>query len=302
MVQEATGANAPASKATARDWFILVKPGIMLALLISAVTAMVVAHGGLPPADLVAAVAIGGALASGSAATLNNLLERDRDRKMRRTRKRAMPSHRIEVSHAAIFAAALAGASVLTLSSLANPLSAALAFAGILFYAFVYTHWLKPLTPQNIVIGGAAGCFPALVGWSAVTGDLSLGALLLALIVFLWTPPHFWSLALLYRDDYAEAEVPMLPVTHGDEVTRRQIFAYSVVLVGATAALYPLGVLGWVYLVSSLALGGLFVAYAAILLMRRERGPARALFRYSNIYLALLGFAMVADVVLRVAA
>ncbi|HEX9708716.1 MAG TPA: heme o synthase [Candidatus Thermoplasmatota archaeon] len=289
-------------RATARDWVILVKPGIMVALLISALTAMVVAAGGLPPPDLVGSVAAGGALASGSAATLNNLLERDRDRKMRRTRKRALPSHRIEVSHAAIFATALAGASVLVLSTWANALSAALAFSGILFYAFVYTHWLKPLTPQNIVIGGAAGCFPALVGWSAVTGDLSLGALLLALIVFLWTPPHFWSLALLYRDDYAQAEIPMLPVTHGDEVTRRQILAYSVVLVAATAALYPLGVLGAVYLAASLALGALFVGWAVVLLVRRGRGPARALFRYSNVYLALLGAAMVADVVLRVAA
>jgi protoheme IX farnesyltransferase len=291
------GAPAP-PRATARDWAVLVKPGIMLALLISALTAMVVAAGRMPPLELVGAVALGGAMASGSAATLNNLLERDRDRLMRRTRKRALPSHRIEVSHAAIFATALAGGSVLVLTHFANHLAAALALAGILFYTFVYTLWLKPLTPQNIVIGGAAGCFPALVGWSAVTGDLSVGAGLLALIVFLWTPPHFWSLALLYRDDYASAHIPMLPVTHGEEVTRRQILAYSIVLLAATSALTPVGVLGWLYLAASLVLGATFVGVAALLFATRKRGPARSLFRYSNIYLALLGLAMVADVFL----
>ena len=235
MAQEAAAeAPSPAGGATLRDWFILVKPGIMLALLISCVTAMVVAAGALPPMTLTLAVIAGGAMASGSAAALNNILEHDRDAVMRRTRKRALPSHRIRVSHATMFAVALAMGSTLILSAYANVLAALLAAAGILFYAVVYTHWLKPLTPQNIVIGGAAGCFPALVGWAAVRGEIGVGAIVLALIVFLWTPPHFWSLALLYREDYATANIPMLPVTHGEEVTRRQIVAYSVVLLAAS--------------------------------------------------------------------
>lgn len=280
-----------------RDYAILVKPGIMLALLISCFTAMFVAAGGLPPAELSIATLAGGALASGSAASLNNLLERDRDAMMRRTRKRPLPSHRIEPSHAAVFAALMAGASGIILSHYANVLAAALALGGIAFYAFIYTLWLKPLTPQNIVIGGAAGCFPALVGWTAVTGSIGPGALAIALIVFLWTPPHFWSLALLYKEDYAQAKIPMLPVTHGEEVTRRQILVYAGLLVALTAALYyPLGVLGPIYLALSLALGAIFVGQAALLFKTHEKSAARRLFVYSNLYLVLLGTAMIADV------
>lgn len=288
----------PTTRSKVRDYATLIKPGIMLALLISCFTAMVVAKGALPPLALVGATLLGGAFASGSAAALNNLLERDRDSRMRRTRKRPLPSLRMEPSHAAVFAVVLAGASGIVLTAYANVLAAALALGGIVFYAFIYTLWLKPLTPQNIVIGGAAGCFPALVGWAAVTGTLGLGALLIALIVFLWTPPHFWSLALLYREDYADASIPMLPVTHGDEVTRRQILLYSIGLVAASVALVPLHVLGVVYLVLSLVLGAAFVADAARLFLTRERAFARALFRYSNLYLGLLGAVMVLDVLL----
>ncbi|HKZ58964.1 MAG TPA: heme o synthase [Candidatus Thermoplasmatota archaeon] len=278
------------------DYAVLVKPGIMLALLISCFSAMVVAAGGLPPPTLVAATLVGGALASASAAALNNLLERDRDAKMRRTRRRPLPAHRLEPSHAAVFATVLAGAACIVLTAFASALAAALALSGLVFYAFVYTLWLKPLTAQNIVIGGAAGCFPALVGWTAVTGTIGPGAVLIALIVFLWTPPHFWSLALLYKDDYAQAEFPMLPVTRGEEVTRRQILAYSALLVAVTALLVPLGVLGLVYLLLSAALGAIFLAQAATLFFTRKPTAARALFRYSNAYLALLAFAMVLDV------
>jgi heme o synthase len=294
-------AAAPA-RGRLRDYAILVKPGIMLALLISCYTAMIVAAGGFPPLELSVAVLAGGAMASGAAATLNNFLERDRDALMRRTRKRPLPSHRVLPSHAAVFAALLAGGSGIILTHYANILAAALALGGIAFYALIYTLWLKPLTPQNIVIGGAAGCFPALVGWSAVTGTVGPGALAIALIVFLWTPPHFWSLALLYKEDYAEAKFPMLPVTHGDEVTRRQILAYSIALVALTLVLYyPLAVLGVVYLVLSLALGAVFALQAAQLFKTHEKRVARRLFVYSNLYLALLGAAMVADVLVRVA-
>jgi protoheme IX farnesyltransferase len=289
---------AVSARTRLRDYVILVKPGIMLALLISCATAMVVAAGGAPAPGLLAATLAGGALASGSAAALNNLLERDRDAKMRRTRRRALPSHRMEPSHAAILAATMAGASGIVLTAFANALAASLALGGILFYAFVYTLWLKPLTPQNIVIGGAAGCFPALVGWAAVTGTIGLGAVLIALIVFLWTPPHFWSLALLYREDYAQAEIPMLPVKYGEEVTRRQIMVYSAVLVAVSVLLVPLGVLGSLYLALSLMLGTVFLLDAWLLFLRKERSFARSLFRYSNTYLAVLGAAMVLDVLL----
>ena len=294
--------RAPA-RASLRDYAILVKPGIMLALLISCYTAMIVAAGGVPPVELSVAVLLGGAMASGAAATLNNFLERDRDALMRRTRKRPLPSHRVLPSHAAVFAAVLAGGSGIILTHYANILAASLALGGIVFYALVYTLWLKQLTPQHIVIGGAAGCFPALVGWSAVTGTIGLGALAIALIVFLWTPPHFWSLALLYKEDYAEAKFPMLPVTHGEEVTRRQILLYSVALVALTLVLYyPLGVLGVVYFVLSLALGAVFAAQAAQLFKTHEKRAARRLFVYSNVYLAMLGIAMVADVLLHLSA
>lgn len=297
------GIAPPAPRPSAlRDYAVLVKPGIMLALLISCSTAMFVAYGGIPPLPLLGATLLGGALASGSAAALNNLLERDRDAKMRRTRKRPLPSHRVEPSHAALFAALLAGASGIVLTAYTNVLAAALALGGIGFYAFVYTLWLKPLTPQNIVIGGAAGCFPALVGWAAVTGGIGPGAVAIAAIVFLWTPPHFWSLALLYREDYADAEIPMLPVTHGEEATRRQILAYAGGLVALTTLLYPLGVLGVLYLALSLALGAVFFVEAAVLFRTRAKPAARRLFVYSNLYLALLGAAMVADVLLRGAA
>ena len=294
----ATAPPAPTLARRLSDYALLVKPGIMLALLISCLSAMIVAAGGLPPPTLVGATLLGGALASGSAAALNNLLERDRDAKMRRTRKRPLPSHRLEPSHAAVFATVLAGAASIVLTAFANPLAAAFALSGLVFYAFVYTLWLKPLTAQNIVIGGAAGCFPALVGWSAVTGTVGPGAVLIALIVFLWTPPHFWSLALLYKDDYAQAEFPMLPVTRGEEVTRRHILAYSAALVAVTALLVPLGVLGLVYLGLSAALGAVFLAQAAALYVTRKPKAARALFRFSNAYLALLAGAMVLDVAL----
>ncbi len=294
-----SGPPAPgALRARLADYAVLVKPGIMLALLISCLSAMVVAAGGWPAPSLVVATLVGGAFASGSAAALNNLLERDRDAKMRRTRKRPLPAHRLEPSHAAVFATVLAGAACIILTAFANALAAALALSGLFFYAFVYTLWLKPLTAQNIVIGGAAGCFPALVGWSAVTGTIGPGAVLIALIVFLWTPPHFWSLALLYKDDYAQAAFPMLPVTRGEEVTRRQILAYAAALVAVTALLVPLGVLGLVYLVLSGALGAVFLAQAGLLFFTRKPSAARALFRFSNAYLALLALAMVLDVVL----
>lgn len=293
-------AEGKTARQTLRDYLVLVKPGIMFALLISCLTAMFVAAGGVPDGRIIAATLVGGAFASGSAAALNNLLERDRDALMRRTRRRPLPAHRLEPSHAALFAAVLAGASGIVLTAFVNVLAAVLALGGLVFYSFVYTLWLKPLTVQNIVIGGAAGCFPALVGWAAVTGSIGLGAVLIALIVFLWTPPHFWSLALLYREDYEEAGFPMLPVVRGEEVTRQQILVYSGVLILVSVLLYPIGLFGPVYLVLSLLLGAVFLGMAGSLFLRRKRATARNLFRYSNAYLVLLGLSMILDVILPV--
>ena len=280
---------------TLRDFAILVKPGIMLALLISCLTSMFVAAGGAPPLSLAIPTLVGGAFASGSAAALNNLLERDKDAMMRRTRKRPLPSHRVSPSHAALFAAVLAGASGITLTAYANVLAAALALGGIVFYAFVYTLWLKPLTPQNIVIGGAAGCFPALVGWSAVTGSIGPGALAIALIVFLWTPPHFWSLALLYKEDYAEAKFPMLPVTHGEEFTRLQMLLYTLLLTAVSLLPFATAMTGFFYLGAALVLDAVFLAYAVAIWKRYSDALAKRTFGYSIFYLAALFAALMVD-------
>jgi heme o synthase len=213
---------------------------------------------------------------------------------MARTKKRSIPSARIQPAWAVVFAIGLEAASFAILSYYANVLTALLALAGILFYVF-YTIWLKPTTAQNIVIGGAAGAAPALVGWAAVTGDLQWPALVLGFIIFAWTPPHFWALALVYKKDYEDAAVPMLPVTAGDSATRWQIFVYAILTVIATLLFLPLGTLGMIYGVTAVILGGWFVALSVKLLVRKDNRTAYGLFAYSIVYLALLFGAMVVD-------
>jgi len=240
-----------------RDYATLTKPRIMTLLLLTGACGMVVGARGLPSLSLFAATMAGLALACGGASALNHVLDADIDRLMgKRTQKRPVAAGRIEPARALEFGLTLSAFSFVLLASTVNVLTAALALAGNLFYVLVYTRWLKRSTPQNIVIGGAAGAVPPLVGWAAATGDLGVPALFLFLIVFFWTPPHFWALALLIRDNYAAAKVPMLPVVRGERETLRQIVAYTLVLIAVTLVPFLWGTLGLVYPAAALALGG----------------------------------------------
>jgi heme o synthase len=244
----------------------------------------------------VAGTMSGLALACGGASALNHVLDRDIDQLMgERTRARPLAAGRMPPTHALEFGLTLSAFSFVLLASLVNVLTATLALVGNLFYVLVYTRWLKRSTPQNIVIGGAAGAVPPLVGWAAATGNLALPALWLFLIVFLWTPPHFWALALLIRRDYEAARVPMLPVVRGARETTRQIVGYALVLVAMTVAPFAFGPLGLVYLVAALALGAAFIWVT--LALRRDTSPRRAavVFHFSLLYLALLFAAMAVD-------
>jgi heme o synthase len=281
---------------TWRDYVTLMKPRIMSLLLITGAGGMFVGAGGVPPLEELTAMLVGLALACGGASALNHVLDRDIDRLMgKRTRSRPVATGRVPAARALEFGLVLSALSFALLGSTLNVLTAVLALVGNLFYVLVYTRWLKRSTPQNIVIGGAAGAIPPLVGWSAATGNLTLPALALFAIVFFWTPPHFWALALLIKRDYEAAHVPMLPVVRGDAETARQIVLYTVVLVAVTVVPFALGTLGVAYLVAALALGGVFLALAWRL--RAELVPRRAavLFHYSLAYLALLFAVMAVD-------
>ena len=275
-------------------WFELIKPGILFLLVLCGAAAMFLAAEGVPDMRLTGITLFGGALAASSAAAFNNYLDRDRDARMARTKKRSIPSSRVEARWALAFAFALELASFAILWRYVNLLTATLALAGIVFYVY-YTVWLKPTTAQNIVIGGAAGAAPALVGWAAVTGQIGWPAVILGFIIFAWTPPHFWALALVYKADYAKGVVPMHPVVKGEASTRRQILLYAVLTVAATLAFVPLGTLGWLYLAIALVLGGWFVALSVKLLVKKDNKTAYGLFAYSIVYLALLFGAMVLD-------
>jgi heme o synthase len=285
--------------ATVRSYLLLTKPRIVELLLVTTVPAMVLAAGELPSLSLIAAVLFGGALAAGGANTLNCWIERDRDQMMQRTHRRPLPAGAIAPRDALVFGLALEGGAFAWLLVTVNLLAAALAVSAMLFYVFVYTIWLKPRSPQNIVIGGAAGAVPVLVGWAAVTGQLDAPAWVLFAIVFCWTPPHFWALALRYRDDYATAGIPMLPVVRGPRAAAGQILVYTVIVVGVTLALFRFEEMGVVYLLAALGLGAAFVAQAVGL--RRDATPARAmrLFGFSNAYLALLFAAIAVDTLVR---
>ncbi len=280
-----------------QSYYQLTKPRIILLLLITTAAGMWLAAKGEVDPLLLLVTLTGGALASGSANTSNCLYDRDIDYIMERTRWRPLPSGRIKPVDALIFAIALAITSFTLLTVFANLLTALLALSGIVFYVLIYTHWLKRHSVQNIVIGGAAGAIPPLVGWAAVTGDLSWAAWLLFTIIFLWTPPHFWALAMMIRDEYQEVGVPMLPVIKGDEITAKQIWIYSLILVPSTLLLvYPLHTSGFVYAAIALILGGIFLQKAWQLLQSpSERNTARSLFKYSILYLMLLCAAMVVD-------
>jgi protoheme IX farnesyltransferase len=288
----------PVPRAPLRDYLTLTKPRIMVLLLLTAVGGMFVGAEGVPSVGVLAATLGGLALACGGASALNHVLDRDIDVHMRRTDRRPVAAGRVPVARAFEFGLALSALSFVVLASFVNVLAALLALAGGLFYVLVYTRWLKRSTPQNIVIGGAAGAVPPLVGWAAVTGNLTIPALFLFLIVFFWTPPHFWALALLIRRDYEAAHIPMLPVVKGEAETARSIVAYSLVLVGISLLPFLSHTLGLLYLGSAVALGLAFVGLAWVL--RRDTTPANArrLFSYSLLYLALLFVAMALDPIL----
>ena len=287
---------------TVRDVIALTKPAIMSLLLVTALGGMFLAAGGVPPFHLVIATMIGGAFASGGASALNHYFDRDIDELMRRTRKRPLPGHRVSGRVAITVGLVLNVLSFAVLALVANVVAASLAIAGTLFYVFVYTLWLKRTTVQNIVIGGAAGAIPPLVGWAAVTGSLDLPAWYLFAIVFFWTPAHFWALAILIHDDYDRAGVPMLPVVHGDRAAEWGILVYAAALVPLSMLLFLTRYVGLLYLAVALILGGLFVAYAVRLVRSaeaRRRAMAKSVYLYSLLYLALLFVAIMVDTTLR---
>jgi protoheme IX farnesyltransferase len=281
-----------------RDYVALTKPRIMSLLLLTGAAGMFVGAQGVPDLGLLAATIVGLGLACGGASALNHVLDRDIDRSMGRTSKRPVAGGRVSAELALEFGLALSALSFVLLASVVNVLAAVLALVGNLFYVLVYTRWLKRSTPQNIVIGGAAGAVPPLVGWAAATGNLTLPALYLFLIVFFWTPPHFWALALLIKRDYEAAKIPMLPVVRGDRETARQILFYTVALVALTLAPVVTGTFGPLYLTAAVLLGAQFLRLAWSL--RGEISPRRAsiLFHYSLAYLALLFVAMAVEPVL----
>jgi heme o synthase len=297
-VSHPSGARAALERV--RLYVALTKPRIIELLLITTVPTMVLAQGGVPSIWLMVAVVIGGTLAAGGANAMNQFVDRDIDDLMRRTRRRPLPSHAISPRAALVFGIALSVASFVWLAILVNLLSAVLALSAIAFYVFVYTIWLKRSTPHNIVIGGAAGCVPVLVAWASVTGSVGIPAIVLFAIVFYWTPPHFWALALRYQGDYAAAGVPMLPVVRGEAETARQIVIYSLLLVGVSLLLWPAAGMGLIYVAAAIGLGVLFLVYA--LRLRRDAADGRAaigLFRYSISYLTLLFAAVAVDSLVR---
>jgi protoheme IX farnesyltransferase len=278
-----------------RDYVALTKPRIMSLLLLTGAAGMFVGAQGVPDLGLFTAAMAGLALACGGASALNHLLDRDVDRSMKRTASRPVADGRVSPELALEFGLALSALSFVLLASVVNVLTACLALVGNLFYVLVYTRWLKRSTPQNIVIGGAAGAVPPLVGYAAATGDLALPALFLFLIVFFWTPPHFWALALLIKRDYEAARIPMLPVVRGDRETARQVLLYTLLLVGLTLVPVLTGTFGVLYLVAAVILGAQFVRLALRLWRSTAPAQAGALFHYSLAYLALLFAAMAVD-------
>jgi heme o synthase len=284
------------SLAKARDYYELSKPRIIALLLITTVAAMVMAARGMPSPKLLFWTLLGGALAAGSAGALNCVYDADIDRIMMRTRLRPIPQGRLSKRSATIYALAAGALSFAIFYWLVNPLAAWLSLAGNFYYVVVYTMWLKRVTPLNIVIGGAAGAVPPLVGWAAVTHAIGGPALGLFALIFLWTPPHFWSLSLVTELDYAKANVPMFPNVYGEERTKREIVYYSLILLLASLALYPLHIMGALYFSGATVLGGIFVLDAIRTWHERDGTRcARSLFRYSLAYLALMCAVMVID-------
>ena len=289
VVVEATFAEKVAA------YVALTKPRIIELLLVTTVPSMIVAERGFPPMSLVLWTLLGGTLSAGGANAINCYIDRDIDEVMPRTRKRPLPQHRIAPSRALVFGVILGVVAFAQLWATVNLVSAVLATAALLFYVFVYTIGMKRSTPQNIVIGGAAGAAPALVGWAAVTGSVELPAIVLFGIIFYWTPPHFWALSMRYEKDYAAAGVPMMPVVYGREETTRHMVLYCMLLTAVCLAFFSVAQMGLIYLSSAIVLNAVFTGWAIKLHRNPTTRRAWGLFRFSIYYLALLFLAMAAD-------
>lgn len=294
----ASAAPVPADRgllARVGAYVSLTKPRIIELLLVTTVPTMIVAERGLPSVWLMVATVVGGTLAAGGANAINMYVDRDIDAIMDRTRSRPLVTGAVTPTAALVFALALEAAAFGWLWVFVNLLSAVLALAACLFYVFVYTLWLKRTSTQNIVIGGAAGAVPVLIGWSAVTNSVAWPPIVLFAVIFFWTPPHFWALAVRYKDDYAAVDVPMLPAVASMRYTAVRIVAYSVVVVALTLVFIPVGSMGWIYSVAAVLLGGLFMWHALRVLRTGSEAHAMALFHYSITYLVLLFGAMAID-------
>jgi len=278
-----------------RQFLGLTKPRVVSLIVFCAAIGMFLATPGMVPPGLLVSAIVGIWLVAGSAAAVNCLVEQKLDAVMSRTRGRPLPRGELTSRQTLVFAAAIGGAGLWMLYALVNPLTMWLTLATFIGYAVIYTVLLKPATPQNIVIGGASGAMPPVLGWAAVTGDVAPEALLLSLIIFAWTPPHFWALALYRTEDFAKAGLPMLPVTHGQRFTRLYVLLYTVVLFASALLPFAYGMSGWIYLAAAAILSGVFVAYAVRLYIGYSDALARRTFRYSIAYLALLFAALLVD-------
>lgn len=278
-----------------RDYLELCKPRVVVVMLLTALVGMCLATPGVPPLSTMLVALIGIGLAAGSAAAVNHVLDRRFDEKMARTRHRPLPQGSLTASQAVWFAAIIGSAGIGLLVFVVNPLTAGLTLASLMGYAVVYTVWLKHATPQNIVIGGIAGAAPPLLGWTAITGSMDANGLLLMLIIFAWTPPHFWALCIARKEEYRKAGVPMLPVTHGERYTRLQILLYTLLMIATTALPFLSGMSGWVYLAGVVVLNLRFLQHSWQVFGGDDKNGAMQLFRYSITYIMLLFVVLLVD-------
>lgn len=295
MQQQAKANQVATGHASWRDYYELCKPRVVFLLVFTAVIGMFLASPGMVPLQPLIFGTLGIGLSAASAAALNQLVDQQVDSIMGRTSKRPLPTGHLSKSQALVFAIILGVLGMLILVLLVNVITAVLTFSSLIGYAVIYTMFLKRATPQNIVIGGAAGAAPPVLGWSAVTGTIDPNSLLLFLIIFAWTPPHFWALAIHKRDEYAKVDIPMLPVTHGVEFTRLHVLLYTIILCGVTLLPYVVGMSGYIYLGSAVILDGIFLGYALRLMFGKSPSVAIKTFAYSILYLSLLFAALLID-------
>lgn len=281
--------------ATFGDYLELTKPKVVALMILTSVIGMLLAVPGMVPLDALVLGNLGIALCAGSAAAVNHLVDRQVDLKMARTRNRPVATGRVDPIPASLFAFAIGALGTYILVAYINTITAILTILSLVGYAVVYTLWLKRATPQNIVIGGLAGAAPPLLGWTAVTGEIHPHALLLVLIIFAWTPPHFWALAVYRKDDYAEADIPMLPVTHGERYTKINILLYTLIMIVVTMLPFVFGMFSWIYLAGALILGVIFLYWAIVMMIGKDPEAGMSTFKYSIIYLMLLFVVMLAD-------